>query len=170
MARLWPDAAAVLALLGLAACADPADIATPAPPVVAPPATVPPPQSPSPPPLTPMTTPQQVVAAMPIGRADPFAPTQQPVAATPPAAVVVPQLPVDLRFTGVIQSRGETQAFVQIGGASGALCLGPQGRCAAGNAEALLLPSGWSVSAIDAANGVLALSFGSERRVLQLSR
>ena len=86
------------------------------------------------------------------------------------AAVVVPQLPVDLRFTGVIQSRGETQAFVQIGGASGALCLGPQGRCAAGNAEALLLPSGWSVSAIDAANGVLALSFGSERRVLQLSR
>ena len=64
---------------------------------------------------------------------------------------------------------GRAQAFVQIGEQSGPLCPGPRGRCGGGAPDQPLLPPGWSVTGIDAANGLLAVSFGRQRQVIPLS-
>ena len=174
MARPFPESAAasLLALtLALVGCGDAGDVATPA-------ASPPPPAAagggggrtaatPASPSLTPLTTPEQVIDSLSIGRSDPFAPiTQTPAPSVAATATVA--LPAGLRFTGVIGSGGAARAFVQIGVASGVLCLGPRGRCADGAADQLLLPPGWIVSAIDATNGRLTLRLGAQRRVLGL--
>lgn len=111
--------------------------------------------------FTPLPTPQQVVAALPTGRVDPFAPLPQPgsKAGAAPAG--------DLRFTGVIRSAGQAQALVQVGEQSGAVCVGRRGVCP-GSGLPALLPSDWSVTSIDVASGRLVLNQAGQRRVFSL--
>lgn len=171
----------LLAAIGLAGCggSNTASAPPPPPPPPAPPAPAKPAAKPVPPPgLTPLATPQQVVNAIEVGRADPFAPSQPPpgTATTrigPDGKPVVvpprPTLPDGFKLTGVIRTGGRAQAFVQIGDQSGPLCPGPRGRCSGAGAEQPLLPPGWSVTGIDAANGLLAVSFGRQRQVIPLA-
>jgi hypothetical protein len=111
--------------------------------------------------FTPLPTPQQVIAALPTGRIDPFAPLPQATAAGTNAPAG------DLRFTGVIRSRGQAQALVQLGDQSGAVCVGRRGVCS-GSGLPALLPADWSVTSIDVASGRLVLNQGGQRRVLSL--
>ncbi len=111
--------------------------------------------------FTPLPTPQQVVAALPTGRVDPFAPLPQPVSKAGAA------LAGDLRFTGVIRSAGQAQALVQVGEQSGAVCVGRRGVCP-GSGLPALLPSDWSVTSIDVASGRLVLNQAGQRRVFSL--
>jgi hypothetical protein len=111
--------------------------------------------------LTPLPSAQQVLAALPIGRPDPFAPVVSPAQAAGPA-------PEGLRLTGVLRSRFGPQALLQLApGQGGAVCLGPRGLCA-GSGLPALLPPGWSVVSIDVANGRLLLNQGGQRRLLSL--
>ena len=111
--------------------------------------------------FTPLPSPQQVLAALPVGRADPFAPVVAPAQAAGPAAE-------GLRLTGVLRSRFGAQAFLQLApGQGGAVCVGPRGVCA-GSGLPALLPPGWSVLSIDVAQGRLLLNQGGQRRLLSL--
>ncbi len=111
--------------------------------------------------FTPLPSPQQVLAALPVGRADPFAPVVAPAQAGGPAAE-------GLRLTGVLRSRFGAQAFLQLApGQGGAVCVGPRGVCA-GSGLPALLPPGWSVLSIDVAQGRLLLNQGGQRRLLSL--
>jgi len=111
--------------------------------------------------FTPLPSPQQVLAALPVGRADPFAPVVAPAQAAGPAAE-------GLRLTGVLRSRFGPQAFLQLApGQGGAVCVGPRGLCA-GSGLPALLPPGWSVLSIDVAQGRLLLNQGGQRRLLSL--
>ena len=104
-----------------------------------------------------------MVAALPTGRADPFAPLAAAVAggaSSPPAGG-------ELRFTGVIRSAGQSQALVQFGDLSGAVCVGQRGLCPESGLPALL-PAGWSVTSIDVANGRLVLTQAGQQRVFNL--
>jgi len=111
--------------------------------------------------FTPLPSPQQVLAALPVGRADPFAPVVASAQAAGPAAE-------GLRLTGVLRSRFGAQAFLQLApGQGGAVCVGPRGVCA-GSGLPALLPPGWSVLSIDVAQGRLLLNQGGQRRLLSL--
>ena len=112
--------------------------------------------------FTPLPTPQQVVAALPTGRLDPFAPLPQAKAVTPGGAAAG-----DLRFTGVIRSAGQAQALVQVGDQSGAVCVGRRGVCV-GSGLPALLPADWSVTSIDVVSGRLVLNQAGQRRVFNL--
>ncbi|MFM8968342.1 MAG: hypothetical protein ACKOGI_10480 [Vulcanococcus sp.] len=121
------------------------------------------PQVPAAPPsgFTPLPSPQQVLAALPVGRADPFAPVVASAQAAGPAAE-------GLRLTGVLRSRFGAQAFLQLApGQGGAVCVAPRGVCA-GSGLPALLPPGWSVLSIDVAQGRLLLNQGGQRRLLSL--
>ena len=100
--------------------------------------------------FTPLPTPQQVVAALPTGRLDPFAPL--PTA----TGEMAPVLPEGLRFSGVILASGRAQALVQFQGNAGALVVGDQG-----GRTTDLLPPAWRVAAVDVAQGRLILATGS---------
>ena len=113
--------------------------------------------------FTPLPTPQQVLAALPMGRADPFAPLPQP----PKPATSGGAPAADLRFTGVIRSAGQAQALVQLGEQSGAVCVGRRGACP-GSGLPALLPADWSVTSIDVASGRLVLNQAGQRRVFSL--
>ncbi len=115
--------------------------------------------------FTPLPSPEQVLAALPVGRPDPFAPVVAPAQAAGSAAGV----PADgLRLTGVLRSRYGPQAFVQLApGQSGAVCVGPRGRCPSSGLPALL-PVGWSVERIDVPQGRLLLNQAGQRRMLSL--
>ena len=130
--------------------------------------------------FTPLPSPQQVIAPLGQGRQDPFAPLPSPQAGSPTAS-----LPVGFGFTGVIQSRGLTQAIVHLGGTettisetvsdnvsmklrgvgygqpATTLCVGPRGLCPGDDPKASPLPPGWSVTRIDLRNGVLSMRQGS---------
>jgi len=159
---------ALMVIPGLAACGSSPDSGTislppaaPKPPASAPKA----PMTADPQPaagFTPLPTPQQVVAALPTGRIDPFAPLAQPAAAGAPAAAASP-----LRFTGVIRTAGQAQALVQVGDQSGAVCVGRRGVCR-GSGLPALLPADWSVTSIDVASGRLVLNQAGQRRVFTL--
>ncbi|MBW0168557.1 MAG: hypothetical protein KXJ49_13760 [Vulcanococcus sp.] len=110
----------------------------------------------------PLPTPEQVVAALPTGRLDPFAPLPQAKAAASGAAPAG-----DVRFTGVIRSAGQAQALVQVGDQSGAVCVGRRGVCV-GSGLPALLPADWSVTSIDVASGRLVLNQAGQRRVFNL--
>jgi hypothetical protein len=110
--------------------------------------------------LTPLPTADQVVAAVPLGRVDPFLPT--PVAVSRRAEAPV-QLPAGFRFSGVIISGGQVQALVQLGSRSGSLRAGDRG-----GRSTDLLPPGWSVAGIDGQQGRLTLLQGGRRLVLEL--
>ena len=177
-----PAAVLLLATVGLAGCSSSDTASAPPPPAPAPPVPAPPPQSPAKPlppsGLTPLATPQQVVGAIEVGRADPFAPSQPPPGSAttrigpdgkPMAVTARATLPDDFKLTGVIRTGGRVQAFVQIGDQSGPLCPGPRGRCSGAAADQPLLPAGWSVTGIDAANGLLAVTFGRQRQVISVA-
>jgi hypothetical protein len=134
--------------------------------------------------FTPLPTPQQVIAPLGQGRQDPFAPLPSPQAGSP-AASPIASLPVGFGFTGVIQSRGLTQAIVHLGGTettisetvsdnvsmklrgvgygqpATTLCVGRRGLCPGDDPKAPPLPPGWSVTRIDLRNGVLSMRQGS---------
>ena len=158
--------AAVLVLLpSLAACSSSSGPETvslppaPAPPAAAAKAT---PAAPQPVAgFTPLPTPQQVVAALPTGRVDPFAALTLPSgsAAAAPAQA--------LRLTGVIRTAGQAQALVQLGDQSGAVCVGRRGECR-GSGLPAWLPADWSVTSIDVASGRMVLNQAGQRRVFQL--
>ena len=162
--RLKPWVGALLSLLVLAGCgaAPSSDLGV----LPAPKAPNPAPESPPDPAapsagFTPLPSPQQVLAGLPVGRPDPFAPVLAPAQAAGPAAE-------GLRLTGVLRSRWGPQAFVQLApGQSGAVCLGPRGLCP-GSGVPALLPPGWSVLRIDVAQGRLLLNQGGQRRLLSL--
>ncbi|CAK6699585.1 hypothetical protein [Synechococcus sp. CBW1107] len=116
--------------------------------------------------FTPLPTPQQVVAALPTGRVDPFAPLAQPAAAGAPAAAASASAS-QLRFTGVIRTAGQAQALVQVGDQSGAVCVGRRGVCR-GSGLPAFLPADWSVTSIDVASGRLVLNQAGQRRVFTL--
>jgi len=116
--------------------------------------------------FTPLPSPQQVIGPLARGRQDPFAPLP-----LPQAGPATPNLPAGFLFTGVIQSRGLTQAIVQLGvsstGVAGptgptsaTLCVGPRGICPGASPRDYQLPAGWSVSAIDLRQGLLSLRQG----------
>ncbi len=128
--------------------------------------------------FTPLPSPQQVIAPLGQGRQDPFAPLP-----LPQAGPATPILPSGFLFTGVIQSRGLTQAIVQLGastagapssGSSGApsqagaptgptsatLCVGPRGVCPGASPSDYQLPPGWSVTRIDLRQGLLSMRQG----------
>ncbi|MCP9841303.1 hypothetical protein KBY93_11760 [Synechococcus sp. J7-Johnson] len=108
--------------------------------------------------FTPLPTVQQVEAAMPQGRLDPFAPlavTRVTRDAGKPRAIVVQPpltLPDGFRFQGVISSGGRPMALVQFGGQSGSLAVGD-----AGGRTTDLLPEAWGVASIDVLRGRLTL-------------
>ncbi|MBE9154570.1 hypothetical protein [Cyanobium sp. LEGE 06113] len=109
--------------------------------------------------LTPLPTPNQVLASIPSGRDDPFAPMAPSVSATPgsqPAPVRL-SLPPSFRFTGVISSAGRSKAIVDYGATSGALSVGDRG-----GSSTDLLPPGWTVAAINADRGLLTLRQGRQ--------
>ena len=137
--------------------------------------------------LVPLPSPQQVSAAVALGRLDPFSSPvppsrpQAPVGGAPGStatgaggatagggAAAVPKagppaLPDDFKFSGVITSRGRAEALVQTGSDSGTVQVGDIGRGANP-----WLPQGWSVDAIDARQGVLTLRQGSRTRSFKL--
>ena len=125
---------------------------------------------------TPLPSPQQVIEPLGKGRQDPFAPLTQ-------GGPVTPSLPNGFLFTGVIQSRGLTQAIIQLGGStpgavnagpsgapsaavapsgptSATLCVGPRGLCPGASPSDYQLPPGWSVTGIDLRQGLLSLRQG----------
>ena len=109
--------------------------------------------------LTPLPSRDQVLASVPEGRSDPFAPvvpragvlesSQASMSSTDADATSAP----DVRVQGVLQVGGELRALVQTASGAGTVCIGPRGRCP-GDAAALL-PSGWSVQGIDLRRGCL---------------
>jgi hypothetical protein len=174
--------ALLLPLMALTACGDGDGAATGAVPAPASDAdgAVAPPQAPSAPGpvllgtaagFTPLPSPQQVIGPLARGRQDPFAPLPMPQ-----AGPATPNLPAGFLFTGVIQSRGLTQAIVQLGGSStgvagpssATLCVGPRGICPGASPRDYQLPPGWSVSAIDLRQGLLSLRQGGMPLLLTL--
>lgn len=103
--------------------------------------------------FNPLPTPQQVVAAVRIGRFDPFAPVSPP-AGTAPQATGLPQ---GFRFTGVVRGGGQAEALVQFGSLSGTLRAGQ-----VGGRSTDLLPLGWTVARVDGQRGRLTLRQGGQ--------
>nr|WP_259735315.1 hypothetical protein [Synechococcus sp. CS-1329] len=124
--------------------------------------------------FTPLPTAQQLEAARPPGRLDPFAPLAVTPAAsrsesaaatgsggraaqpTPPTPALT--LPAGFRFQGVISSGGRPRALVQFGDQSGSLVIGD-----IGGRSTDLLPKAWRVSSIDLQRGRLTLE-GRQRQ------
>jgi hypothetical protein len=164
-------------LLLLTACASaPSSGTAPLPPVPPPGADTPPlPTAPplSPSGLVPLPTPRQVVAALPVGRRDPFGSLQPPQrslpaggGATRPGGSSIPsplQAPSTFVLTGVIRSGGLSEAVVQYGAQTGTLRPGDRG-----GTSTDLLPPGWSVASIDVQKGRLTLQSARQRVTVEL--
>jgi len=103
--------------------------------------------------FNPLPTPQQVVAAVRIGRLDPFAPFSPP-AGTAPQSTGLPQ---GFRFSGVVRGGGQAEALVQFGSLSGTLRAGQ-----VGGRSTDLLPQGWTVARVDGQRGRLTLRQGGQ--------
>lgn len=157
--RPWRLALLGLVLLVSCESAPPADQAQqPAPvPGAAPPPAVPPEAAPLPADLTRLPSPGAALEAVPIGRADPFAPLQP---ANPRVAALA--VPAGFQLRGLLRVGGRDQAFVQTASGSGVLCLGPRGRCSDG-AEPLLAP-GLQVVAIQPRLGCITLARAGQRQ------
>ncbi len=159
---------ALLPFLALAGCGAPPAAEVPAPP---------PPQAPAgtgneaaaapavPAGLTPLPSSQQVVAAFQVGRKDPFgtlpeltAPVAGGAKGRARAAEPPPAFLEEFRFSGVIQSAGQSEAVVTYRNFSGSLRPGDRG-----GRNTDLLPSGWSVASVDVGRGRLTLQSGSRK-------
>lgn len=122
----------------------------------------------------PLPSATQVLAAIPIGRADPFASDRPVVIPSPagPGSAVRPtplppppplELPEDFRFSGVIRTGARAQAIVQLGDNTGALAPGE-----VGGRNTDLIPIGWVVSSIDVDRGRLVLRQGNQTVTAEL--
>ena len=100
-----------------------------------------------------MPTPQQVVAAVRMGRFDPFA-QLSPLAGPVHQSTGLPQ---GFRFTGVVRARGQAEALVQFGSLNGKLRAGQ-----VGGRSTELLPLGWRVARVDSQRGRLTLRQGGQ--------
>ncbi len=162
--------AALLVLSSLMACGGAPEVSAPPPPAPAPPAQpAAAPAAASAPSallagLTPLPSKQQVLAAAPTDRPDPFAPVIRPQpagaaagAASRPAGPVPLTLPEDFRFSGVIAIAGVPQALVQRTEQSGSVVVGDQG-----GRSTRLIPNGWVVTEIDVHNGRLRMRLGKQ--------
>ena len=107
-----------------------------------------------------MPSPQQVVAAQPHGRVDPFAPVATATANDGSAST-------ERHLTGLIGSGRSAQALISLGSQSGTVCVGRQGLCP-GSGLPALLPPGWTVTGIDLGRGELRLNQAGQQRVLSL--
>lgn len=134
--------------------------------------------------LAPLATPQQVVRAVDVGRPDPFAAVLTPRlsidTASRPKQITTKglgkplplEVPKGLVLQGVLQGPIGQEALVEYfpaeaqgkGARSGSLRVGDVGR-ADGDS---LLPPGWSVRAIDVAQGKLVLQSGGQLLTLEL--
>ena len=115
--------------------------------------------------LKPLPTAEQVIASAPGGRQDPFQPfplIAEGLSAGGSDGVAEGTLPSTgaLVLTGVIAVGGSPRALVRLGDGNGVLCLGEGGRCE-GDAQSLL-PTGWSVVAIDLDRACVQLSLDGE--------
>jgi hypothetical protein len=114
--------------------------------------------------LTPLPSSQQVVAAFPVGRRDPFASlapsatAAQAGAGAKAAALKPPEFLNEFKVSGVIQGAGHAEAVVTYKTVSGSLRQGDLG-----GRTTDLLPSGWSVAAVDVQNGFLVLQNGGRK-------
>ena len=112
--------------------------------------------------FTALPTPAAVIAALPKGRNDPFAPlaaTTAPKGANPPKSLAKPAL----QLTGVAMARGVPQAFVSYNNETGAVVPGDLG-----GAGIPWLPPGWRVISVDVQQGQLMLGNGSQKLPFQL--
>ena len=103
--------------------------------------------------LIPLYQPDEVLAALPQGRDDPFAPPGQAlggVDAQPDAGVIT-----GIALTGISSVAGEVRAFVTYDGRSGPVAEGDEG-----GAGVPWLPIGVRVEAVDVQRGQLVLAFG----------
>ena len=124
--------------------------------------------------LIPLPSRDQVLASVPEGRSDPFAPVvpragmvgSSEETASPAAVDTDATSAPDVTVQGVLQVGGELRALVQTATGAGTVCVGPRGRCP-GDAAALL-PLGWSVQGIDLRRGCLdvMVSGQSQRRCM----
>ena len=115
--------------------------------------------------LKPLPTPEQVIAAAPGGRQDPFQPLPliaEGLSAGGSDGAAEGTLPSTgaLVLTGVIAVGGSPRALVRLGNGNGVLCLGEGGWCE-GDAQSLL-PKDWSVVAIDLDRACVQLSLDGE--------
>lgn len=104
--------------------------------------------------FTPLPAPAAVIAALPTGRKDPFAPPQT---VAKPIASQKLKAPA-LQLTGVAIARGLPQAFVSFNDESGAVVAGDTG-----GAGTPWLPPGWRVISINVQQGALLLGNGSQK-------
>lgn len=118
----------------------------------------------SPPPATslkPLPTVNQVQAAVVDGRRDPFQPLNNAVLSLVSSEQLDsgdPSASDGVSLRGVLSVGGLEQALVQTAAGSGAVCVGPGGRCPGDAGPDQLLPAGWSVLAIDLNSGCLTLA------------
>jgi hypothetical protein len=117
--------------------------------------------------LTPLPTSQQVVAAFPVGRKDPFGSLEPEMVPGAPgsaggakavAALPPPAFLQQLQISGVIQSGGQAEVVATFKGESGSLRRGDRG-----GRDTKLLPPGWSVAAVDIPKGRLILQSGDRK-------
>ena len=111
------------------------------------------------------------MAAVPLGRTDPFGPLPgvrvipSPPDRPPPRPSQPPlSLPADFRLTGVISSGGRGEAIVEYGTLSGSLRPGD-----IGGRTTQLLPSGWKVASINVLQERLTLQKGTQRITARLA-
>ena len=101
--------------------------------------------------LTPLPTTAQVQDSVSRGRVDPFA----PVGATPAGGGSGEGGGTSgggsISLQGVMAVGSQVQALVRTAEGSGAICVGPAGRCSANDGE--LLPKAWTVRSIDLQRG-----------------
>ena len=140
--------------------------------------------------LVPLPSPRQVIAALPVGRRDPFESPFPPLPPLPTGAQVAAgaaaapgsagsaaagtlaartlpppplSLPPGFRVTGLINSGGTSEAVVEYGTLSGSLRRGDRG-----GRTTDLLPGGWSVAAVDVNRGRVTLQRGQQRVTAEL--
>ena len=103
--------------------------------------------------LTPLPTTAQVQDSVSRGRVDPFA----PVGATPAGGGSGEGGGTSgggsISLQGVMAVGSQVQALVRTAEGSGAICVGPAGRCGGDDTE--LLPKEWTVRSIDLQRGCL---------------
>lgn len=130
-------------------------------------------QSLSTPGLVPLPSRKQVLAAVPPGRTNPFAPVAGGPGSPPPPPKTEPRLrprpaplslPAEFRFTGVIGSGGVSEAIVEFGPFSGSVRSGDMG-----GRTTELLPPGWKVASVNVRREHLVLQKGSQRITARLA-
>lgn len=149
-------AAPLLALL--TACSGAETVAPPPPPVPPPPPAV---SSAVEKGLTPLLSPDQLQAAIPMGRPDPFM-TPRLEGSTPRAARARPlELPADFQLNGVVATPAEALAFVQRGALTATVRVGETAALSSDSP----IPPGWTVTAIDPSLCAITLRQGKARQI-----